>query len=261
MKKFLSALVVLTTGCANQVYVTWNSNVPGATVVEQVSGASFGQGPIRIVYNDPVTDENGCYRLRGVVMKWPSGYERASPDVIQGCNGSEFSYSVDHDGAKEQKDVDVQYAEQYTEYMRQVAAAQQRQADEANAALWATALVGVGNAAVNAKYPTTAYAPPPTPYTSVKITPPAQPQKVLVNTPNGCASDFECGVGNKCIKGPLQGQGQCLTPVNKFGLPQPNVMPDPNSIKINTKAKGSCDFDTQCGVGFRCDQTLKVCVQ
>lgn len=261
MKRLLSLLALLTAGCANQVYVTWNSDVPGATVVEQVSGVNFGQGPIRVMYDSPVADVNGCYRLQGVIMRWPSGYERASPEVIQGCNGSEFSYSINHAGPKEQKEVDVQYAGRYSEYMRQVAVAQQQQADEANAALWAAALVGVGNAAVNAKYPTTTYTPAPNPYTSVKITPPPQPQKVLVTTPAGCNSDFECGIGRKCVKGPLQGQGQCLTPVNQYGLPQPNVMPDPNSIKINTKMKGACDFDTQCGVGFRCDQALKVCVQ
>ncbi|MDZ7868796.1 MAG: hypothetical protein U5L02_06260 [Rheinheimera sp.] len=127
-------------------------------------------------------------------------------------------------------------------------------------------IVGLMNVAANVAYPNTTYTPAPAPHNPLqphKVTNVSsqQPQKVLVTTPSGCNSDFECGPGKQCVKGPLQGQGQCLTPVNQYGLPKPGVMPDPNSIKINTNLKGACEFDTQCGVGFRCDQTLKVCVQ
>lgn len=143
--------------------------------------------------------------------------------------------------------------------------------------LLVAALVGVMNVAANAAYPNTAYRPvtpvliPPRqpvqsstysnlPAVNTNSTPLHHSGATVVSTPS-CNSDFECGLGEKCVKGPLQAQGQCLTPVNQYGLPQTNVMPDPNSIKINTKTYGACNFDTQCSVGFRCDQILKACVQ
>lgn len=259
------AFSVLAAGCANQVYVTWNSDVVGATVVEQGSGVTFGQGPLRVAYNNPVADANGCYLLRGVTMRWPSGYERSSPEAISGCNGTEFTFQVDHQGNAEQKSVDTEYAQSYTEHMQQLLAAQQQQ-EQQSANLWAAALVGLSSAAANASYPSSSYTPAPSSYqtTSQSYRPVSSPAPQKTYTPSvktGCSSDFECGIGLKCIKGPLQATGQCLTPVNKFGLPQQGVMPDPNSIKINTNTKGACTFDTQCGVGFRCDQALKVCVQ
>jgi ankyrin repeat protein len=143
--------------------------------------------------------------------------------------------------------------------------------------LLVAALVGIMNVAANAAYPTTTYRPvtlpaipvrqsvqpstyPTLPFVNTTSTPRHQSGGTVVSIPS-CNSDFECGMGKKCIKGPLQAQGQCLTPVNQYGLPQTNVMPDPNSIRINTKTYGACNFDTECSVGFRCDQTLKACVQ
>ncbi len=147
--------------------------------------------------------------------------------------------------------------------------AQQRAQANANAQannnLWVTALLGVMNVAANTAYPTSTYRPAPISY--APVTAPLNsssysPVPKVSTTPIlGCNSDFECGMGKKCVKGPLQSQGQCLTPVNQYGLPQPRVMPDPNSIRINTNTTGACQFDTQCGVGFRCDQTLKACVR
>jgi ankyrin repeat protein len=161
--------------------------------------------------------------------------------------------------------------------------AQQRAQAEANANaqannnLWVTALLGVMNVAANTTYPTSTYRPAPISYAPVRAplnsssyspvpkvssTPLEISRSQNSATPSlGCNSDFECGMGKKCVKGPLQSQGQCLTPVNQYGLPQPRVIPDPNSIRINTNTTGACQFDTQCGVGFRCDQTLKACVR
>ena len=76
---------------------------------------------------------------------------------------------------------------------------------------------------------------------------------------SGCFSDFDCGIGYKCVKEPYSSNGVCMKSVNEFGIQQYNS-PSPNSI-YPRYGGDSCNFDTDCPIGFRCDRTYKVCVR
>ena len=78
------------------------------------------------------------------------------------------------------------------------------------------------------------------------------------NAVSTCTSDYQCGVGEVCVKAPYNVSGECMKEVNEWGNPT-NAVPDPNSWKIKTEA--SCSFDSDCGIGFRCDTRLKACVK
>ncbi|MGQ9608547.1 MAG: hypothetical protein ACUVWN_04565 [bacterium] len=73
-----------------------------------------------------------------------------------------------------------------------------------------------------------------------------------------CFSDFDCGIGYKCVKAPFGMYGKCMKPVDEFGLPRFHL-PDPDSMQ--TPLEGECDFDTDCPIGFYCDRKYKVCVK
>jgi hypothetical protein len=65
-----------------------------------------------------------------------------------------------------------------------------------------------------------------------------------------CSSDYQCPVGQKCMKGSLSYEGTCAQPVNQHGAPV-FTAPDPASLGVG---KGQCSFDTQCPIGFRCEK-------
>jgi len=73
-----------------------------------------------------------------------------------------------------------------------------------------------------------------------------------------CYSDFDCGMGYKCVKAPFNSEGTCMKNVNSFGVQQFN-MPSINSI--GPKMNSGCEFDTDCPIGFRCDRNYKECVR
>lgn len=75
-----------------------------------------------------------------------------------------------------------------------------------------------------------------------------------------CTSDFNCGIGFKCVKAQFQSQGVCMKAVNEFGDQQFNL-PDNNSVMPNLDIEGQCRFSTDCPIGFRCDTKYKVCVK
>jgi hypothetical protein len=75
-----------------------------------------------------------------------------------------------------------------------------------------------------------------------------------------CSSDFDCGIGNKCVKAPLQSTGRCMKAVNEFGLPTYD-MPRTDSVGPNMNISGDCDFDTDCPIGFHCDRRYKTCIK
>ena len=110
------------------------------------------------------------------------------------------------------------------------------------------AILGTAIAASNSKtsypsyYPTNTYSQPTTTSTY----------------DNSCSSDFSCNTGYSCIKKPFSSKGICLKAVDSYGTPT-YKMPDSNSINIKTK--GSCMFNTDCPVSFRCDSILKACVK
>lgn len=129
-------------------------------------------------------------------------------------------------------------------------AAQQYAQQQQNAALAAGVLSILGAAAAG--------------YYGVETTPINTYQPPVTNNPvitvldNSCVSDYSCGVGYRCVKQPFSNQGTCMQAVDQYGLPTYNL-PDPNSLTIPTQ--GQCEFSTDCPIGFRCDTTLKVCVQ
>ncbi|GFO67505.1 hypothetical protein GMLC_10840 [Geomonas limicola] len=74
----------------------------------------------------------------------------------------------------------------------------------------------------------------------------------------GCSSDFACGTGYSCVKEPFKSSGVCMKSVSPQGLPAYNT-PRPESIFIPTQ--GQCRFNTDCPIGFRCDDKYKTCVK
>jgi len=112
------------------------------------------------------------------------------------------------------------------------------------AILGAAAAGSNSNTSYPSYYPTDTYSQPTTTTTSTHD--------------NSCSSDYSCGIGYSCVKKPFSSTGICLKAVDSYGTPT-YKMPDSNSINIKTE--GSCMFNTDCPIGFRCDNTLKACVK
>lgn len=164
--------------------------------------------------------------------------------------------------------------------------AQNDQTGSDNSHLWTAAIVGLVNAVGNYYGAKSGYVPVPVTYTPPAPQPKRQPlqyqpiqqqtssiapvnsKPVQVvqplysapSTTSGCVSDFECGGTLKCVKPPMSSTGQCVQPVNSIGVPV-NTLPNPASSLPNLNIQGQCQFNTQCSVGFKCDQNLKVCVK
>lgn len=76
----------------------------------------------------------------------------------------------------------------------------------------------------------------------------------------GCSSDFDCGIGHRCVKPYYSGTGKCLETVNQHGL-RTFDLPRTDSVGPNMPTKSSCKFLTDCPVGFRCDMQSGTCVK
>ena len=75
---------------------------------------------------------------------------------------------------------------------------------------------------------------------------------------SGCTSDFQCGVGNSCVKQRYSNDGVCMKSVDSNGTRVYNM---PNSNSIGVRTSEGCQFNTDCPVGFSCDATYKACVR
>lgn len=75
-----------------------------------------------------------------------------------------------------------------------------------------------------------------------------------------CNSDYDCGIGFKCIKARYETTGSCMKSVDKYGVQQ-NNMPESSSILMRKKSDSDCRFDTDCPIGFHCDEKYEVCVK
>ena len=65
----------------------------------------------------------------------------------------------------------------------------------------------------------------------------------------GCASDYDCRYGQKCVKGEHQFRGICAQPVDKLNLPTHH---SPSTDSLGPGSQGNCHWNTDCGIGFKC---------
>lgn len=264
-KKIASTLILFfLSGCSTVATVAWHPELSGATIIEQSTNNQFGSGPLMLNYDysGQVPDGDGCYRVNGVTAKWPSGAVNSTEQFVRICNGAtSYQVIIPYNGTSEQRQIDGNYAAAVDENIRQAQIQQQQIAEQSNDHLWAAAILGVANVASTAANPNTGYKPAPSTYVPVQNTQTPRAPTQVVST-SGCSSDFDCGLGKQCVKAPLQVNGQCLTPVNSFGISNPaNSLPRTNSVLPNMKTQGQCNFNTDCPVGFQCDSSLKVCVK
>lgn len=98
----------------------------------------------------------------------------------------------------------------------------------------------------------------PSAISRVGVSEPATSKSSNGSATSGCSNDFQCGVGNACVKQRHSNDGVCMKSVDGNGTRVYN-MPDSNSIGIRTSE--GCQFNTDCPVGFSCDATYKACVR
>ena len=78
-------LLVLAAGCgqAKRIKVTYRSDPPGGTLHKQ-SGEVWGPCPKVLWYDlDEEALENGYLDAKGLIVRWPSGPEKKSGDLIR----------------------------------------------------------------------------------------------------------------------------------------------------------------------------------
>lgn len=143
-------------------------------------------------------------------------------------------------------------------YAQSVRDTQIEEVEAQNRAAAAAILQGVGQglqqAAANYNAARTQYRP------SYNAWTPAAPPRVGSPTVSGCQNDFQCPFGQQCVKVLGSFAGYCAQPVNQLGMPQLS-MPRPDSVYLRPYGSEQCLFDTQCPVGFFCEQSAKVCLK
>ena len=78
-------LMLLAVGCGGpkQVKVTYKSNPLGGTLYKQ-NGEPWGQCPKNLWYDlDEEAIENGYLDAKGLIVRWPTGPEKRSEDLIR----------------------------------------------------------------------------------------------------------------------------------------------------------------------------------
>ena len=98
---------------------------------------------------------------------------------------------------------------------------------------------------------TSTYAPSP---------PTAGIPSAAVPQPSGCASDFNCPFGHRCVKPNFATAGTCMQEVNQYGTPTFKG-PETDSVMPKMPSPSDCHFDTECPIGFRCDNSSGTCVK
>jgi hypothetical protein len=73
-----------------------------------------------------------------------------------------------------------------------------------------------------------------------------------------CISEFDCGIGYRCVKAQFTTYGVCMKSVNEYGMQQYDL---PRLDSRNPKYEADCDFDTDCPIGFYSHRKFKVCVK
>lgn len=245
--------VLLATGCANKTTITYITNPQGATLFERNSGTYLGVTPAVVEYNwDKRFLRGKCLVVNGVDATWSSGTKSSSDYLLTLCEGKRnYQVVIPYSGNQDQLLVDNQ-----TGYQQQQNIAAQQQADN-DAAMYI-----IGAAMINSTATLINSATPPSTIQPTYSTPQQTTQKPYqqLTTSSGCTSDYECGLGLSCIKGPMQSAGKCMQKVNEYGTPLPTIN-NPNSTLPNTNINGQCTLNSECPIGFRCDMTLKTCVK
>ena len=135
---FIIVAPLLLTGCAsNQLAVTYNSDPPGATLV-QANGQNFGRTPVTLKYQISEADRSrGNKTLMGISAQWPSGARASSSSITANLkNGTSQSFTFSRPQNAPELAIDMQYAlelEKLAEMQRQ-SAAQENAAYEARRA-------------------------------------------------------------------------------------------------------------------------------
>jgi len=73
-----------------------------------------------------------------------------------------------------------------------------------------------------------------------------------------CTSDYSCSAGQQCVKAPYQTSGQCMTPVDEYGI---RTFDGPRSNSLGPEMTPQCQTALDCPIGFQCDATLKACIK
>ena len=74
----------------------------------------------------------------------------------------------------------------------------------------------------------------------------------------GCGSDFDCGMGFKCVKQNFSNVGSCVQSVDSYGAPTYDL-PAMDSVLTKLPSSADCRFDADCPVGFRCQASSGAC--
>jgi hypothetical protein len=80
------------------------------------------------------------------------------------------------------------------------------------------------------------------------------------NRADGCSSDFDCGLGNQCLKVNYSSRGRCIQTVDSRGS-QTYETPRTESVNVKTPSKSDCRADRPCPIGFVCDNSTGACLQ
>lgn len=244
---------LLATGCASKTTITYITDPQGATLFERNSGTYLGATPAVVEYNwDKRFMRGKCLAVNGVEATWSSSATSRTDDLILLCEGKRnYQVVIPYHGNQDQLVVDAQAGYQ----QQQTIAAQQRADNDAAMYILGAAMINSTATLINSATPPPSSQPTyrspqqstPTPYTPLTAS-------------SGCTSDYQCGLGLSCIKGPMQSTGQCMQKVNEYGTPLPTIS-NPSSALPNYNINGQCTLNSECPIGFRCDLTLKTCVK
>ncbi len=73
-----------------------------------------------------------------------------------------------------------------------------------------------------------------------------------------CMSDYDCGIGNACVKGAYQSVGVCMQVERSLGVPNTTRMPNPNSVYPNMNPTVGPRF---CPPGYMWSYQYNTCVR
>jgi hypothetical protein len=99
---------------------------------------------------------------------------------------------------------------------------------------------------------------------TVQLVPTPTPMPSLQSAPSltssGCSSDYDCGMGNRCVKPNFSSRGTCMRLVNEYGGPAYDL-PRIDSVSPKMPSRHDCHLLTDCPIGFRCDTNSGACIR